>query len=171
MVSNRQQSAAKRNIKKAQAAWQSLTPRQRATRQPQGRLRAGVGTTGDGDYYRIIVRPKTQFTTFRYHDVGDKGHIQRLSGRRSSGSWSTQAWLVSKSDAHVSEASLIADSTDAKKLLSSLGSTPKHVRGDIFEAKDRPNVPEKKQTHSRPTKSQIIQHTQSHSRNVAYRGR
>jgi len=31
-----------------------------------------------------------------------------------------------------------------------LGSKPKHVKGDIFEAKDKPNVPEKK----KPTEAQ-----------------
>jgi hypothetical protein len=35
-------------------------------------------------------------------------------------------------------------------LIQKLGSKPKHVKGDIFEAKDRPNVPEKK----KPTEAQ-----------------
>jgi len=28
-----------------------------------------------------VVRPKEEFTTFRYHDVGEKGHILRLAGK------------------------------------------------------------------------------------------
>lgn len=143
MTTNKQKTAAKKNIKKAQTKWKEMTPRQRALAQPEGRSRAKVGTQGGGEYYRIVVRPKGDFTTFRYHDVGDKGHIQRLAGKRSSGSWDTQAWLISKNDAHLDSGQLIPDSADARDLLKKLGTKPKHVKGDIFEARDRPNVPEK----------------------------
>ena len=51
----------------------------------KGRKRARPGTKGEGDYFRIVLRPKEEFTTFRYHDVGEKGHILRLAGKRSSG--------------------------------------------------------------------------------------
>ena len=37
-----------------------------------------------------------------------------------------------------------------RKVIEALGSTPKHVKGDVFEAKDRPNVPESK----KPTPAQ-----------------
>ncbi|HEX9089958.1 MAG TPA: hypothetical protein VF831_00635, partial [Anaerolineales bacterium] len=116
----------------------------------EGRKRAKPGTKGEGDYYRIVVRDKGEFTTFRYHDVGDKGHIQRLTGKRSSGSWDTQAWLISKDDAHLDGDQLVPDTADARKLLDTLGSKPKHVKGDVFEAKDRPNVPER----AKPTAAQ-----------------
>ncbi|MBI4137253.1 hypothetical protein HY469_04285 [Candidatus Roizmanbacteria bacterium] len=144
MVTEKQKKAAKKNIKKAQEKWQSMSSRQHALAQPEGRGRAKPGTTGEGEYFRIVVRPKDQFMSFRYHDVGDKGHVQRLAGRRSSGSWATQAWLISKQDAHRDNGTLVPDSKDAKDLLDMLGSKPKHVKADIFEAKDRPNVPERK---------------------------
>lgn len=112
--------------------------------------RAKPGTTGEGEYYRIEVRPKNEFDIFRYHDVGDLGHIQRLAGKRSSGSWDTQSWLVAKTDAHVLDGKLIPDTKDARELLDNLGSKPKFVKGDIFEAKDRPNVPERE----KPTPAQ-----------------
>lgn len=150
MSTKKQQEAARKNIKRAQKRWQSMSKAQRSRSQPQGRVRAKPGTTGEGDYYRIEVRTKNQFTTFRYHDIGDKGHIQRLAGKRSSGSWDTQAWLINKSDAHVEDGQLIPDTHDAKKLLDTLGSSPKQVKADIFEAKDRPNVPEK----DKPTRAQ-----------------
>ncbi len=150
MPSIQQSSTVKRNSKNASAAWQSMTPRQRTARQPQGNTRKKPGTTGEGDYYRIIVRQKNQFTMFRYHDVGKKSHIQRLSGKRPSGSWGTQAWLIHKTDAHRTNGSLVPDSSDAKRVLQTLGSKPKHVKGDIFQAKDRPNVPER----SKPTHAQ-----------------
>jgi hypothetical protein len=97
-----------------------------------------------------VVRPKEQFVTFRNHDVGQAGHLQRLSGQRSSGSWSTQAWLISKDDAHIEGERLVADSRDAKSLLRKLGSKPVHEKGDVFRAQDRPNVPEK----AKPTAAQ-----------------
>jgi len=150
MTSNKQKDTAKENIKKAQQRWQEMTPREHALAQPEGRKRAKPGTKGEGDYFRIVVRPKEEFTTFRYQDVGDKGHIQRLAGKRSSGSWDTHAWLISKDDAHLDGATLIADTDDARKLIDTLGTKPKHVKGDIFEAKDRPNIPESK----KPTEAQ-----------------
>jgi hypothetical protein len=142
MTSDKQKEAAQANIRKAQEKWQNMTPRERALAQPEGRKRAKPGSTGEGDYFRIILRPKEEFTTFRIQDVGEKGHIQRLAGKRSSGSWDTHAWLISKSDAHLAGDTLVADNVDSRRLLESLGSKPRRVKGDIFEAKDTPNVPE-----------------------------
>jgi hypothetical protein len=150
MATRSQKAAARENIKKAQKKWQGMTPRQHSLAQPEGRMRAKPGTKGGGDYYRIVVRDKDEFTSFRYHDVGDKGHIQRLAGKRSSGSWVTQSWLISKDDAHLYGDNLVPDTADARKLLETLGSIPKHVKGDVFEAKDRPNVPER----AKPTEAQ-----------------
>ncbi|MRR29614.1 hypothetical protein EG834_04665 [bacterium] len=150
MVTTKQKEAARENIKKAQAKWKEMTPRQHSIAQPEGRNRARPGATGEGDYYRIEVREKGDFVTYCTQDVGDKGHLLRLAGKRSSGSWDTQAWLVSKEDAHVVGDTLVADSEDAKHLLETLGSKPTLLKGDIFKAKDRPNVPEK----NKPTPAQ-----------------
>jgi hypothetical protein len=150
MTTDKQKEAAKENIKKAQQRWQEMTPREHALAQPEGRKRAKPGTKGEGDYFRIVVRPKEEFTTFRYQDVGEKGHILRLAGKRSSGSWDTQVWLIGKEDAHMEGDTLVADNEDARRVIEALGSKPKHVKGDIFEAKDRPNVPESK----KPTEAQ-----------------
>ena len=153
MASTNQKTAAKVNIKKAQAKWKEMSPSQHSRSQPEGRSRAKVGTQGGGEYYRIVVRDKDDFTTFRYHDVGDKGHIQRLAGKRSSGSWDTQAWLISKDDAHIADGRLVPDTSDARNLISKLGSKPMHVKGDVFTAKDRPNIPESR----KPTEAQTRQ--------------
>lgn len=158
MATEKQIKAARQNIKKAQAKWRSMSSRQRARAQPEGRRRSKPGTKGGGDYYRVIVRPKEQFVTFRNQDVGKPGGLQRLSGKRSSGSWSTQAWLISKSYAHVEGDTLVADAPGAKDLLKRLGSKPIHQRGDIFTARDRPNVPEK----DKPTPAQ----KRARSRNI-----
>ena len=138
MTTDRQKETAQENIKKAQHKWQEMTPRERALAQPEGRKRAKPGTKGGGEYYRIIVRPKDEFTSFRYQDVGEKGHILRLAGKRSSGSWDTHAWLISKDDAHIEGDTLVADIEDAKSLIETLGSIPRHVKEDVFEAKIGP---------------------------------
>lgn len=96
------------------------------------KARAKPGTKGTGDYFRVIVRPKSQFKSFRVQDVGDPGGLERLAGHRSSGSWATHAWLISKDKAHLEGDKLVADDADAKKLLKSLGSEPIHTKGDIF---------------------------------------
>src|SRR5947199_8221176 len=101
MATERQRQAARQNVKKAQAAWQGMSHTEHARAQPQGRGRMKPGTAGGGEFYRIVVRPKSEFVTFRTQDVGKPGGIERLAGKRPSGSWATQAWLVSKQDAHV----------------------------------------------------------------------
>ena len=112
--------------------------------------RAKPGSTGKGDYYHIEVRPKTGFVTFRTQDVGARGHIQRVTGQRETGSWATVKWLIGKEDAHMSGGKLIPDTKAAKDLLNTLGTQPVHKSGDRFDAKDRPNIPER----SKPTAAQ-----------------
>ena len=150
MATQKQRETAKRNIKKAQATWKSMSHEEHARSQPQGRQRQKPGTTGGGEYFRIQVRPKEDFVMFRTQDVGDSGHIQRLAGKRQSGSWATQTWLVDKSDAHLEDGVLVADTAEARELFEELGSMPVHVQGDIFKARDRPNVPERE----KPTQAQ-----------------
>ena len=127
-----------------------MTPREPALSKTAGKKRARPGTKGEGDYFRIVLRPKEEFVTFRYHDVGEKGHILRLAGKRSSGSWDTQVWLIGKGDAHIEGDTLVADTDDATRVIEALGSKPKYVKGDVFEAKDRPDVPESE----KPTNAQ-----------------
>src|SRR5215217_6236173 len=100
MATEKQTQAAKRNIKKAQSRWKSMSQRQHAASQPEGRGRQKPGTTGRGNYYHVEVRPKSEFTTFRTQNVGEHSHLQRVAGKRSSGSWATTTWLIDKEDAH-----------------------------------------------------------------------
>ena len=150
MTTEKQRQAARRNIRKAQAAWKSMTPAQHSRSQPQGRGRKRPGTVGAGKYFHVAVRPKSEFVTFRTQDVGEPGHIQRVAGKRSSGSWDTVKWLISKDDAHMEKGRLVPDTADARKTLDRLGATPMHVKGDTFKAKPRPNVPERE----KPTAAQ-----------------
>jgi hypothetical protein len=110
---------------------------------PTHTKRKQPGETGEGNFYRIVVRSKYQFVSFRTDDVGDKGHVERLAGKRASGSWDTHAWLISKDDAHMEGKKLIADSADAKEIIKQLGSQPVLKKGMVFTAKDKPNVPER----------------------------
>lgn len=150
MATTKQREAARENIKKAQQKWREMTPREHARAQPEGRTRAEPGTKGEGEFFRIVVRPKEEFQTFRTHDVGELGRIERLAGQRENGSWDTQAWLISKQDAHLERKTLVADTDEAREILEQLGSRPKHVKADLFEAKDRPDIPEKE----KPTPAQ-----------------
>jgi len=152
MATQKQIKAAKKNVKKAQKTWQKMSSRQRSLRQPEGRERKKPGMGGDGEYYRIVVRPKSEFITFRTHDVGREGHTQRLAGKRSSGSWATQSWLISKDDAYVKNGQLKSNKPKVKKVLDKLRGSIKHQKGDIFKAKPRKNVPEK----DKPTKKQQL---------------
>ena len=78
--------------------------------------------------------------------------IERVAGRRSSGSWDTQKWLIGKELAHVEDETLIADTQEAREVLDSLGSAPRHISGDRFKAAPRPNVPESE----KPTAAQTL---------------
>jgi hypothetical protein len=150
MASAKQIQAAKKNVKKAQEAWQGMSSRQHSLAQPEGRARQKPGTTGEGEFFHVEVRPKSQFVTFRTQDVGEKGGIERVAGKRESGSWDTQKWLISKEFAHIENEKLVADTEDARRVLEELGSEPVHLRGDRFKAKPRPNVPERE----KPTEAQ-----------------
>ena len=129
---------------------QRQTTNKKSTSKSQGSRRQKPGSGGQGNYYHIEVRDGGDFETFRTQDVGDPGHLQRVSGKRASGSWATVKWLIGKEDAHVEDGKLIGDTKDAKDLLKKLRTRPVKIRGDRFEAKPRRNVPER----SKPTAAQ-----------------
>lgn len=149
MATEKQKETARENIKKAQERWSSMSSSERSRSQPEGRERGKPGETGGGEYFRIVIRPKEEFETFRYHDVGEPGHIQRLAGKRTSGSWDDQAWLISKQDAHIESGKLVADTGEARDILDTYGPV-RHIEGDIFEGHPRRNVPES----AKPTPAQ-----------------
>ncbi len=118
-----------------------------------GRARKKPGTGGKGKYYRIVVRPKSEFKTFRAQVVGTEG-AERLAGRRKNGSWDTEAWLIPKKHAHVSGGTLVGDTAKIRGILSKLGSKPRKVKGDVFKAKPRKNIPEKAKPTTKMKKAQ-----------------
>src|SRR5919197_1212373 len=150
MATTKQREAARRNIRKAQAAWKSMSHEEHARAQPEGRAREEPGKGGEGEFYRIRVRPKGQFVTFRTQELGGKGEVRRVAGKRQSGPWGTQGLLISKEAAHVSGGKLVPDTEGVRGVLEKLGSTPRHVGADVFEAKPRRDVPERE----KPTPAQ-----------------
>ena len=125
-------------------------------------MRKKPGMGGKGFFYRVVVRDKNDFVLFRNHDVGKKGHVERLAGRRANGRWATQAWLVDKNEAHMDEKSvLIGENKDVIGVLAKLRRKPKHLKGDIFEAKPRKNVPER----LKPTKAMKKAQVKNRTRN------
>ncbi|HEY8460532.1 MAG TPA: hypothetical protein VIM99_09145 [Blastocatellia bacterium] len=150
MATAKQRQAARKNIKKAQAAWQRMSSGAHSRLQPEGRSRAKPGSAGKGGYYHIEVRPKSEFKVFRTQDVGEKGGIQRVAGKRGSGSWDTQKWLIGKDEAHVEDGKLVPDTKAARETLKSLGSKPTRISGDRFKAAPREDAPERK----KPTPAQ-----------------
>lgn len=131
----------------------ATTKRQAAGKKtPRTKAQGAKPRRPGGDFYRIEVRPKKEFATFRTQDVGSKGHIERETGQRESGSWATVAWLVSKDDAHVSGRRLVADSRDAKQLFTKLGGDPVHQSGNRFVTPGRPELTGV----TKPSKSQRI---------------
>jgi hypothetical protein len=70
------------------------------------------------NFYRIEVRPSRSFADFRTQDVGGKGGLERVAGHRKSGSWDTQAWLISRDHAHITEeGELVIDNLKERKAL------------------------------------------------------
>jgi hypothetical protein len=105
------------------------------------RRRAKPGARGTGKFFHIQVRPKGEFVTFRNQALGGHHGIERLAGQRANGSWDTQKWLISKSEAHVDGDRLVPDSLGAEKVLSLLGSAPRHLGGDRFVAQPHHRIP------------------------------
>jgi hypothetical protein len=134
MTTSRRRKAARKNVRKTRA-------------HGRGRLRPG---TGGGQYYRIEVRPYARFVTYRLQNLGRPGHTKRLAGRTAKGRWNTKSWLIRKSDAHVKAGKLVIDAVKAKTVLRGIRGPIKHVKGDIFAAKPRRNVPERE----KPTPAQ-----------------
>jgi hypothetical protein len=147
MATARRKQAAKKNARTAQKAPRGMPSR--AGAEPEGR-RAKPGASGKGKFFHIEVRPRGGFSTFRTQDVGAAGGIERVAGKRDSGSWDTQKWLIGKQHAHVEGGRLVADTDEARKVLDALGAAPKHVVGDRFKAKPRPTIPEG----DKPTRAQ-----------------
>jgi hypothetical protein len=83
-------------------------------------------------FFHIEVQPKEAFVEFKTQDIGSEGGIERIAGKRAGGAWSTQEWLIAKDQAHVERGTLIGDTADARRVLTMLGSEPRHIKADRF---------------------------------------
>ncbi|MEZ5346813.1 MAG: hypothetical protein R2681_14780 [Pyrinomonadaceae bacterium] len=110
------------------------TKKEKETKQKNG-VRKKPGAGGEGDFFHVEVKASDEFETFRTQDVGKKGGLERVAGKRKDGSWDTVKWLISKDMAHESGGKLIADHEDANDLLKEFESQPKKVEGDRFSVK------------------------------------
>jgi hypothetical protein len=110
-----------------------------ATKKKTAKRRAKPGTTGKGKFYRIELRPKGQFKTFRVQDVGEKGGLERLAGKRPGpgGTWDTVTWLVSKDDAYIDAHGHLKIKGKAKSVLKQIKGKIVHVKADIFRAHEK----------------------------------
>lgn len=158
MATARQKSAARKIIRKAQKARRTKSATRRTAARiktttrsktsAKKRVRAKVAkakphakstarrrtkpTARRRGFCHIEVQPKEAFVEFKTQDIGSEGGIERVAGKRAGGSWSTQEWLIAKDQAHVERGTLIGDTVDARRVLTMLGSEPRHIRADRF---------------------------------------
>jgi hypothetical protein len=93
-------------------------------------------------FFHIEVQPREAFMEFRTQAVGTEGGIERVSGKRAGGSWSTQEWLIAKDQAHVERGTLVGDTVDARRVLTLLGSEPRRIKADRFAIHGHTGLPE-----------------------------
>lgn len=112
-------------------------------RRRTARRRRRPGTAGTGRYFRIEVRSGKGYATYRIQDVGSGGHTKRLAAMTPSGQWVTKTWLIDKRDAHVKNGGLVIDRPKARTVLRQIVGPIRHLKGDIFRARPRRNIPER----------------------------
>ncbi|HKP26026.1 MAG TPA: hypothetical protein VJV39_19310 [Dongiaceae bacterium] len=78
---------------------------------------------------------------FKTQEIGRDGAIERVAGKRAGGSWSTQEWLIAKDQAHVERGLLIGDTVNARRVLTMLGSEPRHIKADRFTIHGHTGMP------------------------------
>jgi hypothetical protein len=107
-----------------------------AERSSRKSSREKPGSSGEGEYYHVELASPRGFEIFRTQDVGRRGHIQRVAGRKADGgSWQTVKWLIGKKDAHRRGDRLVPDSKGARDVIDQLGAQPVHISGDRFKVR------------------------------------
>ena len=168
MVTARQKSTARKNIRKAQKARRAKSATRRAAARTKGatrpktRAKTGVrrkvakarrrakttarrrtkSAARRRGFFHIEVQPKEAFVEFKTQDIGSQGGIERVAGKRAGGAWSTQEWLIAKDQAHVERGTLIGDTADARRVLTMLDSEPRRIKADRFTIHGHTGLPE-----------------------------
>lgn len=135
MSTKKQQPVTHKHTKEGQAMAENILHRKHSAKQTEKSPQKQSTIGGRGMFYRIEVRPDGEFKTFRTHDVGESGHVERLAGKRADGTWDTVTWLVNKSDAHISSNDeLVIDDPKARTVLKQIRGKILHKKGNVFEA-------------------------------------
>jgi hypothetical protein len=159
MATARQKSAARKNIRKARKARVSARSKttSRAKTKSKARVRAKTAkakprakstvrrrtktAARQHGFFHIEVQPREAFMEFKTQEIGRDGGIERVAGKRAGGSWSTQEWLIAKDQAHVERGLLIGDTVDARRVLTMLGTEPRHIKADRFTIHGHTGMP------------------------------
>ena len=166
MATARQKSATAKNIRKARKARRTKSATRRASTRSKTSARAKTRTKARTKtakakprakstarrrtkstarrrrgFFHIEVQPREAFVEFKTQSIGSDGGIERVAGKRAGGSWSTQEWLIAKDQAHVERGLLIGDTVDARKVLTMLGSEPRHIKADRFTIHGHTGMP------------------------------
>jgi hypothetical protein len=124
---------------KARARTKTAKAKPRAKSTVRRRTKSAARPRG---FFHIEVQPKEAFVEFKTQDIGSEGRIERVAGKRAGGAWSTQEWLIAKDQAHVERGTLIGDTVDARRVLTMLGSEPRHIKADRFTIHGHTGLPE-----------------------------
>ena len=166
MATARQKSATAKNIRKARKARRTKSAVRRTSAGSKTRARAKTRTKARTKtakakprakstarrrtkstarrrrgFFHIEVQPREAFVEFKTQSIGSDGGIERVAGKRAGGSCSTQEWLIAKDQAHVERGLLIGDTVDARKVLTMLGSEPRHIKADRFTIHGHTGMP------------------------------
>jgi hypothetical protein len=167
MATARQKSAARKNIRKARKTRRSTSAkpgasaRTKTTARSKTTAKARVRTktvkakprakstarrrtkpaARRREFFHIEVQPKEAFVEFKTQHIGSEGGIERVAGKRAGGAWSTQEWLIAKDQAHIERGTLIGDTVDARRVLTMLGSEPRHIKADRFTIHGHTGMP------------------------------
>lgn len=87
----------------------------------------------EGEYFRIIVRPRKKFLTFKSEPISSDGMLQQIHGQLPDKRWSTYAWLVNKQGAKAQEKTLVATTTSVTHLFRALNKKIIHVKDDTYK--------------------------------------
>jgi hypothetical protein len=87
----------------------------------------------EGSYYRIIVRPREDFKSFKSETPTINNTIQQINGKNAEGQWSTQSWLIHKDGAHIDSGKLVPDNKAVRRLLQVLDGHVVHIKDDVFQ--------------------------------------
>lgn len=103
------------------------------TVKPERRTKNLENRFEEGTYYRIIMRPRSNFVSVRSETPTGLNKIQQINGKAPNGQWSTQSWLVRKDGARIENEVLIGDTKAIRSLLKALNGIVQRTKGDEFK--------------------------------------